>query len=291
MSSLWLAPAVAGAGVAAFELGAFVAAARARRTRVAACAFEDEDAPPKLAFASGWLFETLVICCAPFALPFLLPWPRARRLAVTECRPVLLVHGWGQHPGVFSWLRGRLRREGWSVVHALRVPFLPRDLDRCAERLGRGIERLRHETGAAAVDVVAHGTSGLAARAWIRRAGAASGIARLVTVGTPHRGTAALTWLGNVGPLHQVRPASAFLAALGAEDPVVRLVDVVAIYAADDPFVVPPDGGYYPGALGVEVRAVGHLSLLASRRVHDLVCENLAPPVGGMRWADGRSAR
>src|SRR5207249_3829581 len=66
------------------------------------------------------------------------------------------------------------------------------------------------------------------------------------------------------------------LARLAADDPVPQLADCISIYSADDAVVVPPSRAYYPGAFNVEVRGLGHMSLLFSRRVYTLVRENLA---------------
>jgi hypothetical protein len=66
------------------------------------------------------------------------------------------------------------------------------------------------------------------------------------------------------------------LGRLAERDVVPELVECVSIYSADDAIVVPAANAYYPGALNIEVRGLGHLSLLFSRRVYQLVRENLA---------------
>jgi pimeloyl-ACP methyl ester carboxylesterase len=147
---------------------------------------------------------------------------------------------------------------------------LPVRLEHAAARLEGACARLRRETGAAAVDVVAHGAGGLIARAWLRRRGRAAGVYRLVTLASPHQGTASAQ--------RGLRPGSPLLAHLAHDDPVPGLVDAIAIYSPDDTVVVPAANGYYPGAFNIEIDGIGHVAMLVSRRVGALVCENLDAP-------------
>ena len=115
---------------------------------------------------------------------------------------------------------------------------------------------------------------GLVARASLR-AGAA-GIHRIITLGTPHQGTRAFPWLGADPMLRQMRPGSPCLQRLAAFDAAPHGAELISIYSLDDALVVPPANGYCPGAFNIEVRGPGHMSLLFSRRVYELVRENLA---------------
>ena len=90
------------------------------------------------------------------------------------------------------------------------------------------------------------------------------------------RGTAIFSRLARDPMVRQMRTGSPLLAALGADAQVLERVDCTAIYSADDAVVVPASAGYWPGAFNVEVRGVGHNSLLFSPRVYELVRENLA---------------
>ena len=128
----------------------------------------------------------------------------------------------------------------------------------------------------ATVDVVAHSMGGLVARACVRAGGATSGIGRLITLGTPHQGSLAFAWLGLDPMLGQMRPGSPFLDRLCGDDRVPAVAECISIYSADDALVLPPAAAYWPGAFNIEVRGIGHMSLLFARRVYDLVRENLA---------------
>jgi len=198
-------------------------------------------------------------------------------------RPVVFLHGYAQHTANFVWLSRRLRADGWRHLYSVRHTAAGGDIEGSAVRFGEALDRVRRESGAAQVDVVAHSMGGLVARAHLRRHGRASGIARLVTLGTPHQGTLAFPRLARDRMVAQMRPDSPLLARLAADDPVPACADCVAIYSADDAIIVPASAGYWPGAFNVEVRGLGHMSLLFSRRVYELIRENLDAPLAAGR--------
>jgi pimeloyl-ACP methyl ester carboxylesterase len=251
---------------AVVHLGAARAQRRDRTMRVR----DDEPIPWVARTLSGFgafLFECVATACLVLTLPLLLRPPAAARRGRDAGRPVVLLAGGVQHPLTFLWLVRRLRRDGWQPL--ARVVPAWGGIDERAAALGRTIAAIRRRAGTATVDLVAHGRGGLVARAYLRSAGPPSGVARLITVGTPHQGTEALPW----GAL---RPGSPFLVRLAADDPVPALVEAVAIHSRQDAAVAPKARAYYPGAFNIEVGGPGHLALLVSRRVYALVRENLA---------------
>jgi pimeloyl-ACP methyl ester carboxylesterase len=268
-------------GSIVFNAIAYAAAARYRRRHPVACPLDDGEPVPWPVAAQAWLRAFSRECAVTALLTLTLPLA-FRRQRIRPCndpdtrRPLVLLHGWGQHTANFLWLSRRLRRDGWLHVYSVRHTAVGGDIERSATRLAATIDRIRRETGAPAVDVVAHSMGGLVARACVRAGGRTSGIGRLVTLGTPHQGSLAFPWFRGEPMLAQMRPESAFLQRLAADDPVPALVDCIAIYSQDDALVVPSSAGYWPGAFNIEVRGLGHTSLLFSRRVYELVRENLA---------------
>ena len=262
----------------AFNLAAYAGAARHLRRHPPECPADDERGPwPARAIA--WL-RAFALECGMTAL-LVLSVPCALRRPGGSAvsgrgprRPVILLHGCARQGANVRWLVRRLRRDGWVDVHGVRHIALGGDVDATAERLAATIARIRRESGAPAVDVVAHGMGGLVARACLAAHGRASGIARLITLGTPHQGTLAFRALGRAPVIGQVRPGSALLRRL-ADDP-NPAADCISIYSTDDALVVPPTAAYWPGAFNVAMRGVGHMSLLCSARVYEIVRENLA---------------
>jgi pimeloyl-ACP methyl ester carboxylesterase len=269
------------AGSVAFNAAAYGDAALYRRRHPPDCPFDDDEAAPWPARALAWLrafvAECTVTALLVLTLPLALRRQRVRPLAAGDARrPVVLLHGYAQHTANFLWLVRRLRRDGWLHLYTVRHTAIGGDIERSAQRLGDALDRIRRTSGAREVDVVAHSMGGLVARAWIGTRGRASGIARLVTLGTPHQGTLTLRWLAVDPMVDQMRPGSAVLRRLAAPDAVPTMVDCISIYSVDDALVVPASAAYCPGAFNVEVRGLGHMSLLFSRRVYELVRENLA---------------
>ena len=279
------------AASAFFNLCAYAGAARHRRRHPPACAADEEERGPGPARVRAFALECAATALLVLATPLALRRRRVRPLDAGDPRPpVVLLHGYAQHPANFTWLARRLRRDGWRHLYLVAHTPVGGDIERSAHRLGEALDRLRRATGASRVDIVAHSMGGLVARACIRARGQASGVGRLITLGTPHQGTEIFPRFGLDPMVAQMRPGSPLLARLAADDPVPRLADCISIYSADDAVVVPASRAYYPGAFNIEVRGLGHLSLLFSRRVYALVRENLAaerapaPAAAGAPW-------
>jgi len=257
-----------------FNLCVYTAAA-GRRRRAADCTADDDERP-------GWarrLQAFAVECVATTVLAWTTPlaFPR-RRMPPFDARrqrpPVVLLHGYLQHSANFLCLARRLRRDGWAHLYEVAHVPLWGDIERSGARLADVIARIRRETGAPEVDIVAHSMGGLVARACL--GAGATGIRRIVTLGTPHQGTELFRRVRGDPMLRQMRPGSPCLDRLADARTLPAGTELVSIYSRDDAIVVPPSNGYCPGAFNIEVRGPGHMSLLFSRRVYELVRENLA---------------
>ena len=284
-------------GGVVFNVLVYGSAALARRRQPNATPLDDDEPIPWparfIAGLSAFGVECGATALLTLTIPFSLRRSHVRALeGGNPCRPVILLHGYAQHTANFLWLARQLRRDGWLHLYSVRHTAIGGDIGRSAHHLGRAIERIRQESSAAEVDIIAHSMGGLVARAFICQAGPGSGVARLITLGTPHQGTEVLRWLGRDPMVGQMRPGSPFLRQLAATDAVPEMVDCTSIYSADDAIVVPPTNAYYPGAHNIEVRGLGHMSLLFSRRVYDLLRENLAADLPPRRTsAPSASAR
>lgn len=233
----------------AVNAAAYALAARARRRWGHSC--PDDEGTPWSSRVHGFAVE----CAA--AWPLLgVPVSAWRRPAPgPSTRPVIVLHTRGAPAGR---LLRRLLSAGfdpWPVG----CSRLLGGIETNATQLAHAIDRIRATRGVARVDVVAHGLGGLVARAYLRRPGAAGTVGRVVTLGTPHGGPVARDW-----------------ADLADGEPLPPHVELVSIFSSEDAFVVPPSRAYHPDAFNVEMAGVGHLSLLVSARVFELVRENLA---------------
>jgi len=220
------------------------------------------------AFATECAATAVVLLTVPFG--WLLPQCRSGR---GTRGPVLLIHGWSLNRGCFWLLRRRLLRDGWSPVCCLDYRSLRCDVEGGAVRLRDAVERLPEALAHPPVMLIGHSLGGLVARYYARRYPAPR-VRRIVTLGTPHRGTALARMPGGAG--HKLAPGSQFLNKLNAADRVPQQFDVIAIHSSFDAMLLPPQNAEYPVAFNIRVSDVGHNALLFSSKVYALISENLA---------------
>jgi len=134
-----------------------------------------------------------------------------------------------------------------------------------ARQLADEIERICEETQASQVVLVGHSMGGLIARAYLRDHGAAR-VARVITLGSPHHGSAlARLAIGADGA--QLRPGNPWLAALNATEHAPPPVPIVSLFTWNDNFVAPQDSAILAHATNIPFVGVGHLTLLFSAAV------------------------
>ena len=188
--------------------------------------------------------------------------------------PVLLVHGYVCNRGFLLPLWRNLRAQGvHAYCHNLEPVYA--GIDSYADGLAQRIEDICAATGAAQLVIVAHSMGGLAARAYLRKCGARR-VAKLITLGTPHHGTA-LARLGAGENARQMVPGNAWLNQLNGLAPAVP---AVAAFSYQDNVVVPQDSARLAGAKIVPLSGIGHLGMPFSRRMQEIALEEIRA-VGG----------
>lgn len=177
-----------------------------------------------------------------------------------QALPVLLIHGYGCNGGYWRPLRRQLQQAGISH-DAVDLEPVTAAIDDYAGQVEEGVRRLLAATGAARVVIVAHSMGGLVARAWLRREGAAGAarVARVITVGTPHFGTA-LAALGIGANAAQMRRGSSWLAQLDRDDRGRRAL-FTSIWSWHDNIIAPQLSCQLPGARNVALGGIGHVAL------------------------------
>src|SRR5437764_4922920 len=146
-------------------------------------------------------------------------WLMARASAATRiypdsgCPPVLLLHGYGCNSGYWAHLTPLL--DAARISHAT-VDLEPvvASIDDYVPLVEQAVTSLCAASGAARIAIVAHSMGGLVARAWMRTHGRAR-VARLITLGTPHHGSA-LARFGLGENAAQMRPRGDWLRKLAA---------------------------------------------------------------------------
>lgn len=171
--------------------------------------------------------------------------------------PLLLIHGYCCNRGFWWWLKPRLEARGRSAATLTLEPLFG-NIDGYAEQIARRVEGLCRETGADRVTLVGHSMGGLACRAYLRRYGEVR-VARLLTLGTPHRGSF-LSPFGLGRNSRQMEPGNAWLRDLELSP---LLVPTVACYSTHDNFVMPA-AAMLMGAENRPLTGVGHLAMSIS---------------------------
>lgn len=190
---------------------------------------------------------------------------------------IIFVHGIYCNHAVWWRLMRRLRRQGWSNLHALSFEPLCADIERYACQLGRTIDEVRAATGAVRVILIAHSMGGLVARAYLRQAAQRAPVAMVITIGSPHHGSTLAHW-GIGENARQLQPGNSWLVQLEQDEAQVHRTEIptVSIFSWHDNFVAPQESAQLPGATHIALREIGHLSLLFSRRVEQAVLDRLS---------------
>lgn len=192
--------------------------------------------------------------------------------------PIILIHGVVDNRSVFTMIKRGLRRRGFGRIITVNYSPLTDDVRVVAERLETLVEKLCVETGYERVHVIGHSMGGLVARYFVQRMGGDSRVHTLVTLGTPHQGTAPAKLVPH--PVaRQMRPDSDILTELAAPSPGCR-TRFVAVWSDLDQMIIPKENARIEhtdlNARNVFVPSVGHNSLPVDGRVVHEVCTTLA---------------
>ncbi len=194
-------------------------------------------------------------------------------------RPVVAIHGYSQNAsnlwGVRRALEARGRPTvGISMVH--RFARLPRYVDRLEARLDALGEALGDS-----FDVVAHSMGAVVLRMLlVRRPDLRPRIRRVVTLGAPHRGTAAVRGLGWTGvpELRALHRRSALLAALPGLRELLPHATITSVAGTTDVIVYPFEDSLEPDTQRIVLRGHGHAGLLTSPEALAAVADALTAP-------------
>jgi triacylglycerol lipase len=219
---------------------------------------------------AGWGLRQLTGRLGP-AVTWLPPGPVEEPEAESGM-PVLLVRGLADRASVFTLLRRGLRGCAVGPVTAVGYSVLTPDIRAAARALGDEVERVRARSSGQPVCVIGYSLGGLIARYYVQRLGGDAYVPLVITLGTPHSGTATALLAPPHPLLRQLRPGSELLAEL-AEPAAGCRTRFVAFYSDLDEAVIPAGRARidHPDlqARNVLIHGVGHLTLPIHKPVSD----------------------
>jgi len=191
--------------------------------------------------------------------------------------PVLLIHGIWKSGATFGRMARYLRERDFEV-HTL--DLVPNDgavaLEVLAAQIGAYVEaNLPPETP---LDLVGFSMGGVVSRCYVQKLGGAARVRRLVTISSPHHGTAT-AYLSRRPGGRQMRPDSALLAELNGDLGALDRIDVTTLWTPLDLMIVPADSSRLPVGREVLVAAPLHALMLHDPRALRAVAEALSAPL------------
>jgi triacylglycerol esterase/lipase EstA (alpha/beta hydrolase family) len=197
--------------------------------------------------------------------------------------PVILLHGYLMNRTNWLWFGPALARRGVSSMYGYTYRSIA-SMETSARKLATFIDKVCALEQVEQVDIVAHSLGGLVTRYYIEVLGGTR-VRRLVTIGTPHRGTR-LARLGHGPVAHELRQDSSVITRLGAPPDGAAYTSV---WSRWDNMIIPAESSSLEDTRplrqdgkGDLVRGeivfddLGHLGLLVSPRVANAVAERLS---------------
>jgi triacylglycerol lipase len=194
--------------------------------------------------------------------------------------PAILVHGLFAPRASMLPFQWALKRAGLQA-HTVRLPPLNMAaVERSAQLLARKVEQVLADSGHDRCDIVGMSLGGLIGLHYLLDLGGAAKVRRMITLGTPVRGS----WSAVAAPCapaaRQCMPGSDFLTALEAKG-LPDGVEIIAVYGSFDP-VAPKSRCTIEGVRNIEIKTFpqpfAHQSLIASPAAVRILIDVLKEP-------------
>jgi triacylglycerol lipase len=201
-------------------------------------------------------------------------------------RGVVFIHGFVCNRGFWTPWLVRLRQRGIPFIAVNLEPVFG-GIDEYLPIVEAAVRRIEASTGRAPL-LVCHSMGGLVARAWLRGHQADHRVFRVVTIGTPHRGT----WLARFGLANntrQMRQPCDWLESLACSEPPQRLARFICYYGHADNIVLPTSAATLPGADNRHVPGVAHVEMAFEERLIQEVLALAELPEGDGAGSNSRS--
>lgn len=193
--------------------------------------------------------------------------------------PVVLVPGYRDNSVVFRRLTHYLHEEGFKV-HPLTLH--PSDGRVPLNRLAEQVEHYVSTTfpNGDVLNFVGFSMGGIVVRYYLQRLGGLARAERLVTLGSPHRGTWMAYYSGRPG-VRQMRPGSPFLQDLAQDEAQLDQIQFTSIWTPLDLTIVPSSSSVIPTGQHKRLLVPYHRALVTDVRSLQSVADALLEPLQG----------
>lgn len=191
-------------------------------------------------------------------------------------RPVLCVHGLFLNSTCMWGIRRALERRGHPTRGVFMGAPIPTPLA-YADPLSKVMIEMAGRSAEGGFDVVAHSIGGVMVREVLRRQPELAGrVRQIVTLGSPHHGTAVLRWMRFGAIYRLLRRDSDYLRRLPDFRTLSPRTAVTTIATQHDLVVYPTSTAHLTGAQHITLSGVSHLGLMTEPGVMTLVEKALA---------------
>ncbi len=150
-------------------------------------------------------------------------------------------------------------------------------IDDGSDAIDAAVHRATQATGLTPV-IVTHSMGGLSVRAWLRAYAADDRVHHIITIATPHQGTA-LAQYASSDMTQRMRIGSPWLTALAASESRSRYRLFTCYYGHCDNIVFPMSSATLPGADNRHVTALAHIQMAQCAEVfHEAVRRTTPKP-------------
>ena len=194
--------------------------------------------------------------------------------------PVLCVHGFLRNGSCMWGVRRALERRG-RPTRAVSMGRPLRSIERYAPPLESALRELVGLHPGLPIDLVAHSMGGLVLRLVLAgNPDLAAAVGRIVTLGSPHRGTASARDARLLPETRQLEPGSPFLESLPDFRTSAPQAEVFTVAAQRDFIVSPQRTSHLPGSRPMEFPDSCHPGLITEDEVIESVAATLSSQPG-----------
>lgn len=186
---------------------------------------------------------------------------------------LLCVHGFHMNGSCFNGMRQSFKQQGFdSWALNLGPPYISPEI--YAQRVIEAASEIVTSMPGRKITIVAHSMGGLVTRLALARAPElAKHISLVITLGSPHQGTATVTEFGLKWVKEVFHPQGEFIAQLPTFDELLPNTTVYTIASEHDWVVYPAKYAHLPETNTITVQSTSHVGLLTEPHIHQMVLD------------------